>query len=147
MNEDTAADFARRFTEFWRAPTPERLDTVLAPSARLCAPMLPTTEGLEAGRQAFADLFELIPDMTAEVHRWGATSDGVLIEFTVHGTAGGAPVSWRAVDRFVLDGSGLASERFTYFDSLPLILTLARRPKAWSGFARSRIGQLRSGRA
>ncbi len=39
--------------------------------------------------------------LTAEVHRWGATSDGVLIEFTVRGTAGGAPISWQSVDRFV----------------------------------------------
>jgi hypothetical protein len=143
MNQDGAADFVRRFTEFWQAPAPERLDTVLAPDARLSAPMISTTCGLEAGKQAFADLFELIPDMTAEVHRWGATSDGVLIEFSVRGTAGGAPVSWQSVDRFVLDENGLATERFTYFDSLPLVLTLARRPRAWPGFTRSRIKQMR----
>ncbi|HEY2282598.1 MAG TPA: nuclear transport factor 2 family protein [Solirubrobacteraceae bacterium] len=143
MSRDAAADFVRRFAEFWRAPTPERLDTVLAPNARLSAPMVPTTQGLEAGRQVFADLFELIPDMTAEVHRWGATDDGVLIEFTVRGNASGGPVSWESVDRFVLDENGLATERFTYFDSLPLMLTLMRRPRAWPGFARSRLKQMR----
>lgn len=143
MSEDRAADFVRRFTEFWRAPVTERLDTLLAPNARLSAPLIPTTYGLEAGRHAFANLFELIPDLTAEVHRWGATVDGVLIEFTARGTAGGAPVSWESVDRFVLDENGLATERFTYFDSLPLVLTLARRPRAWPGFARSRLEQLR----
>jgi len=143
MNHDVAADFVRRFAEFWQAPVPERLDTVLAPDARLFAPMVPTTYGLDAGKRAFADLFELIPDMTAEVHRWGATSDGVLIEFTVSGTAGGSPVSWQSVDRFVLDDDGLATERFTYFDSLPLVLALARRPRAWPGFMRSRIKQRR----
>ena len=138
-----AADFVRRFQEFWRAPVPERLDTVLASYAHLSAPMVPTTYGLEAGKRVFADLFELIPDMTAEVHRWGATADGVLIEFTVRGTAGGSPISWESVDRFVLDQDGLASERFTYFDSLPLVSTLARRPRIWPGFTRSRIKQLR----
>lgn len=143
MDEDKAADFVRRFTEFWRAPAPERLDTVLAPDARLSAPMVPTTYGLQEGRRAFAELFELILDMTVEVHRWGATSDGVLIEFTVRGTAGGSPISWESVDRFVLDEDGLASERFTYFDSLPLMLALARRPRAWPGFTRSRIKQMR----
>lgn len=143
MDQDAAADFVRRFAEFWRAPTPERLVTVLAPDARLSAPMVPTTYGLQAGQEVFADLFELIPDMTAEVHRWGATSDGVLIEFTVRGRAGGAPISWQSVDRFVLDENGLANERFTYFDSLPLALTLMRRPRAWPGFTRSRIKQLR----
>lgn len=122
---------------------PERLDTVLAPDARLSAPMVPTTSGLEAGKRAFADLFELIPGMTAEVHRWGATADGVLIEFTVRGTAGGAPISWQAVDRFVLNKDGRATERFTYFDSLPLVATLVRRPRVWPGFARSRVKRLR----
>jgi ketosteroid isomerase-like protein len=143
MNQDMTADFVRRFAEFWRAPTPERLDTLIAPDARLSAPMVPTTQSLEAGRQVFADLFELIPDITAEVHRWGATADGVLIEFTVRGNAGRAPVSWESVDRFVLDENGLATERFTYFDSLPLVLTLMRRPRAWPRFARSRIRQMR----
>lgn len=133
----------RRFAEFWRAPAPERLDTVLAPGARLSAPLVPTTYGLEAGRRVFADLFELISDMTVEVHRWGATSDGVLIELTVRGTAGGAPIIWESVDRFVLDEDGLATERFTYFDSLPLVLALVRRPQAWPGFTRSRIRQMR----
>jgi hypothetical protein len=143
MNQDVAADFVRRFAEFWRAPAPERLGTVLAPDARLSAPMVPTTYGLEAGKQAFSDLFELIPDMTAEVHRWGATSDGVLIEFTVRGTAGAAPISWQSVDRFILDEDGLATERFTYFDSMPLVLTVMRRPRTWPGFVRSRIKQMR----
>jgi hypothetical protein len=143
MNESAAEDFVHRFEEFWRAPAPERLDTVLAQQVRLSAPMVPTTHTLAEGKQAFADLFELIPDMTAEVHRWGATQDGVLIEFTASGTAGGGPVSWRAVDRFTLGEDGLATERATYFDSLPLVLTLARRPRAWPGFTRSRLRQAR----
>lgn len=143
MRQDVAGDFVRRFAEFWRAPTPERLDTLIAPDARLSAPMVPTAHGLEAGKQVFADLFELIPDMTAEVHRWGATDDGVLIEFTARGTAGGTPISWQAVDRFVLDAGGLATERFTYFDPMPLVMTLMRRPRAWPGFIRGRIGQVR----
>ncbi len=142
MDRDAAADFVGRFAEFWQAPVPERLDTVLASTSRLSAPMVPTTYGLDAGKQIFAELFELIPDMTAEVHRWGATSDGVLIEFTVRGTAGGGPISWQSVDRFVLDENGLATERFTYFDSLPLVLTLMRRPRTWYGFTRSRIRQM-----
>jgi ketosteroid isomerase-like protein len=143
MDQDLAASFVRRFAEFWQAPAVERLDTLLAPDTHLSAPMVPTTYGLEAGKRTFAELFELIPDMTAEVHRWGATSDGVLIEFMVRGTASGAPISWQSVDRFVLGEDGLATERFTYFDSLPLLLTVLRRPRTWSGFVRSRIKQMR----
>jgi SnoaL-like domain len=134
-----AADFAARFAEYWSAPTPERLDMVLADRVRLLAPMVPATDTLEEGRRAFAALFALIPDLKGEVHRWGATADGVLIEFTLSGTTGGAPISWHAVDRFVLGDDGLATERVSYFDSAPIALAVARRPRAWPAFARSRL--------
>lgn len=141
--ESAAADFARRFAEFWAAPSPERLETVLAPQVRLVAPMTPTTHTLEEGKRTFAELLELIPDLTAEVHRHGATADGVLIEFTLSGTAGGGPISWHAVDRFVIDEDGLATERVSYFDSAPIALTVARRPRVWPSFARIQLRQLR----
>lgn len=138
-----AADFARRFAEYWSAPTPDRLSMVLAERVRLLAPMTPITDTLDDGRRTFAGLLELIPDLTGEVHRWGPTADGVLIEFTLSGSAGGAPISWRAVDRFVLGEDGLATERVSYFDSAPIALTVARRPRAWPAFLRTRLGGLR----
>jgi SnoaL-like domain len=142
-DEAAAADFAARFVEYWRAPTPERLSLVLADQVRLVAPMTPVTHTLAEGKRAFAALFELIPDLTGEVHRWGATTDGVLIEFTLSGTAGGRPISWHAVDRFVIAGDGLASERVSYFDSMPIALAALTRPRGWPAFLRSRLGQLR----
>lgn len=141
VDEAMAADFAARFAEYWRAPTPEGLSTVLAERVRLVAPMTPVTSTLAEGQRAFAGLFELIPDLTGEMHRWGATSDGVLIEFTLSGSAGGGPISWHAVDRFVLGEDGLATERVSYFDSMPIALTAARRPRAWPAFLRSRLRQ------
>jgi SnoaL-like domain len=141
--ESAAADFARRFAEFWAAPSPEDLGSVLAPRVRLVAPMTPTTHTLEEGERSFAELLELIPNLTGEVHRWGATADGVLIEFTLSGNAGGGTISWQAVDRFLLGEDGLATERISYFDSTPVALTVARRPLAWPGFARLRLRQLR----
>lgn len=140
---EMAADFAGRFAEYWTAPTPERLDTILAERVRLIAPMTPTTNTLAEGRAAFAELLGLIPDLTGEVHRWGATADGVLIEFTLSGTAGGGPISWHAVDRFVLGEDGRATERISYFDSAPIVLTVARSPRAWPGFLRSRMRRRR----
>jgi len=142
-SSEAAADFARRFAEYWRAPTPERLESILAKGVRLIAPMTPTTQTLAEGQRAFAALFELIPDLTGEMHRWGATEDGLLIEFTLSGTAGGKPISWHAVDRFILGEDGLASERVSYFDSAPIALTAARRPRAWPAFLRGRLRQLR----
>lgn len=143
VSESAAADFVGRFQEYWRAPTPDGLDALFASRVRLVAPMTPTTHTREQGKRAFADLFESIPGLTATVHRWGATEDGVLIEFTLHGTAGGRPISWDAVDRFVLDGDGLATERISYFDSVPVALAVASRPKAWPDFARVQLGRLR----
>jgi hypothetical protein len=137
-----AADFARRFAEYWRAPTPAGLSAVLAEEVRLVAPMTPVTHTLAEGQRAFAGLFELIPDLSGEMHRWGATADGVLIEFTLSGTAGGKPISWHAVDRFVIGADGLASERVTYFDSMPVALAAATRPRAWPAFVRGRLRRL-----
>jgi hypothetical protein len=143
FDEPAAADFAARFADYWRAPTPELLSLVLADRVRLVAPMTPVTHTLAEGKRAFAGLFELIPDLTGEVHRWGATADGVLIEFTLSGTAGGRPISWHAVDRFVIAEDGLASERVSYFDSMPIALAALTRPRGWPAFLRSRLGQLR----
>jgi hypothetical protein len=134
-----AADLVRRFSEFWAAPSRERLAAVLGQDVRLVAPMTPTTRNFDDGWQAFAGLLELIPDLAATVHRWGATDDGVLVEFTLAGTVGGGPISWTAVDRFTLGPDGLATERISYFDSLPIALTVARRPRAWLGFARAQL--------
>jgi hypothetical protein len=142
--EERAADFVRRFAEFWSAPSPDRLAMLLADEVRLVAPMTPVTRTLADGEKAFATIFGLVPDLTAEVHSWGATESGVLIDFTLSGTAGGAPISWPAVDRIAIGEDGLATERVSYFDSLPLILALARRPRAWPGFLRSRLAGRRS---
>jgi hypothetical protein len=136
--QERAADFVRRFAEFWAAPAPELLAMVLADEVRLAAPLTPVTHTLAEGERAFAGLFELIPDLTAEVHSWGATESGVLIDFTLRGHAGGAPISWRAVDRFEIGGDGLATERVSYFDPLPLILAIVRRPRVWRSFAAAR---------
>jgi hypothetical protein len=139
---EAAADFARRFAEYWTAPTPEGLDSVLAERVRLVAPMSSTAETLAEGKRVFAALLELIPDLTAEVHRWGTTADGVLIEFTLSGTAGGRPIAWSAVDRFVIGADGLATERVSYFDSGPIVRTALSRPRAWPALLRSRRGGL-----
>jgi hypothetical protein len=132
-------EFVERFAGYWQAPSTEGLDALLAPEVLLIAPMTPTTHTLAEGKRAFASILELVPDLTAEVHRWGQTEDGVLIEFTLSGTAGGAPVSWDAVDRIVLREDGLASARISYFDTAPLVRAVALRPRAWPAFLRSRL--------
>lgn len=123
---ERAADFVRRFEEYWAAPTLDGLDALLAPDVVLVAPMLPVTRNREDGKQVWGQLLTLIPDLRNDVHRWGATEDGVLIEFTLSGTVNGTPVSWGAVDRFILGEDGLATERTGYFDSAPLAAALSQ---------------------
>jgi hypothetical protein len=139
FGEAGAADFAARFADYWRAPTPAGLSSVLAERVRLVAPMTPVTETLSEGQEVFAGLFELIPDLTGEMHRWGATEDGVMIEFTLSGSIGGKRIAWHAVDRFVIGEDGLATERVNYFDSMPVVLAAATRPRAWFVFLRNRL--------
>ncbi len=52
----------------------------------------------------------------------------VFIHFTLSATYGGRPISWDAVDRFVLREDGLAAERVSFFDSQPLVLQMLSRP-------------------
>ncbi|HEX2264864.1 MAG TPA: nuclear transport factor 2 family protein [Solirubrobacterales bacterium] len=131
-----AADFAERFAAYWQAPTLEGLDDLLAPDVELVAPMTPTTHSLPAGKKVFARLLRLLPDLTGVVHLWGETEDGLLIEFTLSATAGGARLSWDAVDRFVLREDGLATVRVNYFDSAGLIREIATSPRAWPALVR-----------
>ncbi|HEX5984202.1 MAG TPA: nuclear transport factor 2 family protein [Solirubrobacterales bacterium] len=133
-----AADFAERFAAYWQAPSVDGLDEILAPDVRLVAPMTPATHGLADGKKVMGALLQALPDITGVVHRWGETDDGLLIEFTLSATAGGKPLSWDAVDRFVLREDGLATERFNYFDSAVLVRTALLRLRTWPTFLRLR---------
>lgn len=133
-----AADFVERFAAYWQAPSVDGLDELLDPEVELVAPMMPVTRDLAAGKAAFGRLLRLLPDLTGTVRRWGETEDGVLIEFTLSGTAGGARLSWDAVDRFVLRKDGLATVRVNYFDSAKLVRKVLMSPRAWPSFLRLR---------
>ncbi len=80
-------------------------------------------------------LFALIPDVHGEVERWAARDDTLYIEMTLHGTLGGRPLSWRVCDRVTLR-DGVAVERESYFDSLPLLAAVVRTPRSWPRYLR-----------
>jgi hypothetical protein len=132
------ADFAARFTAYWQQPSVDGLGSLLAPDVVLRAPMTPTTRDLTGGKRAFARMLKAVPDLRGAVHRWGATDDGLLIEFTLSGTVAGAPLSWDAVDRIVLREDGLATSRISYFDSSVLVRAAVLRPRAWPTLLRLR---------
>jgi len=120
MDQAAADEFVQRFATYWQSPDPQSLHTILAEDVRLVTPRMPTTDGLAAAVEGFTGLFELIPDLTGQVHRWGPHADGVFIEFTLSGTLGGGPVSRRAVDSFDVGPNGLATKRVSFFDPAPI---------------------------
>lgn len=122
--------FVDRFAAAWRDPDLDRHESLWADDIVLVQPLMGTLRGRAECRAAFDRLFRLVPDLRATVHEWSANDRVIYIEFTLHGTFGGRALSWSAVDRFVLS-DGLIAERVSYFDSAPLVLAMAVRPRGW----------------
>jgi ketosteroid isomerase-like protein len=141
------SEFVEAFAKSWAAPTIASHSALWHDDIVLVQPLMPKAVGRKACEEGFARLFGLIPDLHATVHRWAAAEpDVVFIEFTLKGTFGGRPIEWDAVDRFVLR-DGLALERVSYFDSMPLGIEMALRPCGWrqvatAGF-RPQLGRLK----
>jgi steroid delta-isomerase-like uncharacterized protein len=133
-----AGEFVERFASAWATSDLEALMALLADDVVLIQPMMPATVGKAQSREEFSRLFALIPDLHATVHRWAARGQVVFIEFTLTGTLGGRELSWPAVDRFLIR-DGLAAERVSYFDPLPLGVHALRRPRAWGRLLRARF--------
>jgi hypothetical protein len=146
------AAWVSEFVEGWRAPSgPDALADhfarVVAPDVRLIQPQMPTVVGPRALRERFArPLFALVPDLRADVERWAGGEDFALIELTLSGTLGGRPVSWRVVDRVTIR-DGVAVERESYLDPIPLLRAVLTRPRAWPRFAAMRLAELRGRRS
>ena len=145
-----AEELVAFFQEGWRAGAtdPERFFAHFGgrftPDCLLTQPLAAPARGPAGLRQLFTPLFLAVPDLRVDVVRWGATDDGALIEIRLHGTLGGRPLTWTAVDRLVLR-DGLIAERHSYFDPLPLVVALARRPRASASLVRALIaGRRRS---
>jgi ketosteroid isomerase-like protein len=137
----------RWFAAGWDSPgSAERFYAHFAPGfheqVRLIQPGAPTVKGLRAFRALFQPVFELFPDLRADVHRWVGEGDSVYIEFTLSGTLGGRHVSWRAVDRLTFQ-DGLMVERQSFFDPTPSRLALLRHPPSWPRMARVLAANLR----
>ncbi len=128
--DSAAAEFVEQFESAWAKSNVAALEALWTDDVVLIQPMVPPSVGRAECRARFARLFGLIPDLHATVHRWAASGDVVFIEFTLSGTFGGRELSWPAVDRFRLR-DGLAAERVSYFDSMPLTLQMLTRPRGW----------------
>jgi ketosteroid isomerase-like protein len=109
---------------------------MLDPDVRLIQPQMPVIVGHIGLLEEFArPLFALIPDLHGTVEDWAARGDTAMIAVRLEGTLGGRPFSFRAVDRVTLR-DGVATERETYLDPLPLLAAVLTRPRSWPAFAR-----------
>jgi hypothetical protein len=132
-----AAQFVRAFGDGWAGPHADQLLALLDARVRLVQPIFPPTSGHEAARATFfGPLVRFLPDLRLEVDRWSAADEVVMIEWTASATLAGRPLRWSGVDRFLLAG-GRAVERVAYFDALPLLVAILRRPSCWLAFLRS----------
>jgi len=134
---ETAAEFVEGFRRYWSAPSLDGLSALLAPDVTLVQPLAPRIRGLDEVRRQFGAIFAWLPDLRAEVDRWSSAGNVVFIEFRLRATIGGRPFEWPVIDRFLLRDDGLAVERVTYFDPLPLLAAAARRPSGWRQLWRS----------
>ena len=105
------------------------LPDLLDPDVVMTQPLLPPARGHDGFAAFFETLFGAIPDLRGEVHDWRPTDDGVEIDFTLHGTLGGAPFELPTTDRIVLR-DGRVLERHARMDPRALVATVVRHPLA-----------------
>ncbi|KAA1244962.1 nuclear transport factor 2 family protein [Mycobacterium simiae] len=129
-------EFADRFADFWKAPSPDRLSDLLHLDVLLVQPLAPPRHGLAAAQREFTRILSWLPDLRGEVDRWSRVGDVVFIEFRLIARFGNEVVEWPVVDRFSLRGDK-AVERVSYFDSFPLMLTILKHPSTWLSWLRS----------
>jgi ketosteroid isomerase-like protein len=139
VDDEFAARFAERFADAWRTPDLAKHEALWSDDIVLVQPMMGTLRGKQACRDAFQRLFNVVPDLHADVHRVGHGKNEVFIEFTLSGTYGGKPIAWDAVDRNTFT-DGLIAERVSYFDSAPLVVKLVGRPGGWDRLVRIGAG-------
>jgi len=137
-NENRAGAWVAAFAAAWRAPKDAedfigRIQPWLAPDYRFNQPIGGRScVGHEAFDSRFAvPLFALLSNIRGTVESWTFRNNTVLIELVVNATVGRRPITLLVCDRVILR-NGLAVERFTYTDPLPLVLAILRTPSRWA---------------
>jgi PAS domain-containing protein len=136
-----AAEFVGRFADVWANPAPERLNGLVHSDVEFIQPLEAPIHGHREAGELWRRLFSIIPDAEGEVLSW-ADRDGVLfIELRISGTLGGRPIEWVTLDRIRLE-EGKVRQRIAYFDPLPIIGAVTRRPRALRDWLRANAGRL-----
>jgi hypothetical protein len=130
------------FAAGWRRPEPHAWDDLLAEHVELTQPLLRNGRGRALWQQEVARLLAFLPDLRGEVIGWAGRDDIVFIDIRLNATAGGKPLSFRAVDRLRLDSAGTVVSRESFFDPAPVATALMYRPVTWWSWWRSGLGPL-----
>ncbi|MGK8490841.1 nuclear transport factor 2 family protein [Nocardia asiatica] len=70
-------EFVANFINFWRDPSTDRIPEILHPDIVLTQPLAAPMRGIEAAREEFRKIWQLLPDLHAQVDRWrGDSSSG-----------------------------------------------------------------------
>lgn len=129
---DARAEFAAFFAEGWviGAADPEgffaHFGPRIAPGAVFTQPLAPARRGVGGLRVLLGPLFEALPDLRGELLRWGPTDDGVICELRLSSATTG--IAWTTLDVIELR-DGRIARRDAHFDPLPLLASIARRPR------------------
>lgn len=130
------------FAAGWREPHPHAWDDLFAAEVELAQPLLRSGRGIALWQTELARLLAFLPDLTGHVLSWAHGQGVVFIEIELTGTVASTPLSLKAVDRLELNPEGLVVRRASFFDPLPVALSLLGRPRAWLTWWRSGVGPL-----
>lgn len=139
-----AADFVRRFAETWADPDPERLNQLVHSDVEFIQPLEPPLRGHHEAAALWRRLFTLVPDARGEILSWADRDGVVFIELRISATLGGRPIQWVTLDRILLE-DGKVRQRVAYFDPLPIVGAVIRRPRALAGWLRVNARRLLPG--
>ena len=135
------------FAEAWRAPVNadaffERIGPHLRADYEFRQPLIRGAGvGLAQFRRRFIEpLLHVFSDVNGTVESWAANGETVFIELTLDGRVGRRRVCLRACDKVTL-ADGLATERRTYVDPLPLIAAVVRSPRLRVSVLRWRLDE------
>lgn len=132
--------FAHRFAETWKQPSPERLVALLHPDVVLYQPHWPVIRGKAAALDDFQRLFHWLPGLYGEVDRFLGAQGVVFIEWQIIYPIGRKGVAIGAVDRFTLL-NGLGIERVVYYNQLPLVVPILTHPRVCVGYLKYLLGR------
>lgn len=132
-------EFAQKFAEAWRKPSPENLVALLHPEVTLYQPHLPPIHGKAAAFREFRRLLRWLPALRGEVDQFRGSDGVVFIEWRIIYPIGKEGFTVQAVDRLTLQ-EGLAIERAVYMDVRRLMLLIIFHPYLWPGYLRYRFG-------